>query len=369
MSGPFGIANRQALAVLRHPDRRTSWMGVLVARTYPDAAGYSPAQFIDKVTESARVLPSSIPLAKARLVGEQWVEGSPPAVEVVDADQYELSNLARRVDLSREPPVRLQMASDGSWIAVAAHHAAFDGPAAMDALRILVGGTSPKNRYSGDFVRATMNSRPIRRTVAAMLPMAEIRRLAFPADRAAASLSLPSAEVFVSSELPRLNKDVAVRIPEAVLAEIAKFSAVQGRPCFRLGLTMGLEAGKGVSNASTYRRVDIKVGEPMGDAIRRALREKSDPWEVARPSKLISYLGPVVDRLSDTVLVTNMGRYLMPPVVGAVEGYPVARGRSAVSVGVVRLSGASSTISMRCRDINKPDAKSILSAIVGRLVR
>src|SRR4051812_41734253 len=96
-------ASRQALAVLRHPDQRTPWIVLLIARL--DAP---PADLADRV----RGLHAAVPLIGARLAEEIWYPGAAP--EIVETDQavrgYE--GLLDPIDFSHEAPLRIVVGGD-----------------------------------------------------------------------------------------------------------------------------------------------------------------------------------------------------------------------------------------------------------------
>ena len=150
------------------------------------------------------------------------------------------------------------------------------------------------------------------------------------------------------------------------MAAAVAHSARAGRPCRRVGLTLGLVARTGEGDLSTYRRIDRRAGEPLGPAITAALEQTDEPWEIVHSPRLLALLSPLVRRMSDTVLVSNFGRVDIPGL-SSLEMYPAARGRSAVAFGAVRLAKGSSTLTLRARNLDRADARAILDDVLARL--
>lgn len=71
---------------------------------------------------------------------------------------------------------------------------------------------------------------------------------------------------------------------------------------------------------------------------------------------------PLLQRFSDTFLVSNLGR-LDLPTVKRVEFYPVARGRSAVAIGAAGLADGPTTLTVRSGNLSPGDAGALLARI------
>ena len=122
-------ASANALALLRFPDRRTAWV-VVVAATLA-----APA---DRLEERLAGLHRAVPMIGARLHGETWYPGPPPEPVIVDGDPLAAPELVARFDLATQPPLRVVAGSGGTRLAVACHHAAFDGLSLAALLATLV---------------------------------------------------------------------------------------------------------------------------------------------------------------------------------------------------------------------------------------
>lgn len=410
-------ASANALALLRFPDRRTAWV-VVVAATLA-----APA---DRLEERLAGLHRAVPMIGARLHGETWHPGSPPEPVIVDGDPLAAPELVARFDLATQPPLRVVAGSGGTRLAVACHHAAFDGRSLVALLATLV---RPQG-HPGDLRQLWPPRPPTEATAAvegakgvdnrehpssrsATLPLRspELRglvgRLIRPADRVAPSLARPGREALAVAEVALAGPGITARLVSAAVAVAGAHNARLGRPWRRVGINIGLagaaeaaggrasmgEAGGerpggnraagGTSaanqtreaevpgnqlpgNLSRYRRIDLGPGEAVAPALEAALASPREPLDQVWSPRWGWVLEPVVGRFSDSLLVSNLGRREVPGVT-RLEFFPVARGRSAVAVGAVGLAGGPATVSVRARDLSSDDAEALLADLVARL--
>jgi hypothetical protein len=357
-------ANTRAL--LRFPDRRTAWVVVAAATL---------AAPPDRLQRRLDTLHRSLPLVGARLHGETWHPGSPPDPLMVDGDPLHAPALVDRFDLAAQPPLRILVGSGGARLAVACHHAAFDGLSLVALLAALVGGAD-HDRWGGVDGRghpadgsATL-PRPARR-------VPELRgllaRMVRPADPVAASPVPPPREALAVREVAIAGPGVTARIAAAAVAAAGARNARLGRPWRRVGLNLGLagppggEPGSGtVGNRSRYRRVDLRPGEAVGPALAAAQASPREPLDQVWSPRFGWLLEPLARRFSDSLLVSNLGRRELPGAT-RLDFFPVARGRSAVAVGAAGLAGGPSTVSLRARDLSSEDAEALLADLVARL--
>jgi hypothetical protein len=103
----------------------------------------------------------------------------------------------------------------------------------------------------------------------------------------------------------------------------------------------------------------------VGPAVAAALANPVDPPELVRPRPM-RLLAPVQRRLSDSLLVSNVGRHAVPDA-RLLAFFPVARGRSAVAFGAAGLQDGPITVTLRSRDLARVDAEVLLGDVVTHL--
>jgi hypothetical protein len=383
-------ASRNALALLRFPDRRTGWVVVAAASLAAPPAG---------LDERVQALHRAVPMVGARLRGEVWHPGTPPEPVMVDGEPLGVPVLLDPFRLDDEPPLRVLVGAGGTRVAVACHHAAFDGLGLVALLAALLGGPppAPPARARGGRPPAELHGL--------------LGRLARPADRVAPSPRPPAGDALAVREVALSGPGVTARLAAAAVAAAGARNARLGRPWRRIGVNLGLagsgepgqagggapgaagtsgqaaagtpgipaDAGAGgapgdpgavglavAGNRSRYRRVDLRAGEPVGPAVAAALASPREPVDQVWSPRLGRLLGPVARRWSDSLLVSNLGRRAVPGAT-RLDFFPVARGRSAVALGAAGLPGGPSTVSLRARDLSTEDAEALLADIVARL--
>jgi hypothetical protein len=136
----------------------------------------------------------------------------------------------------------------------------------------------------------------------------------------------------------------------------------------RVGVSVGIGGPGGVGNGAGYARVDVDGIDPPGAvaaAVAAALRDPAPAVEQRHPSPALRLLAPVAGRLSDTVLVSNLGRLTLPGVA-RLAFFPVARGRSAVAVGCATAGDGPAVVTVRARDLAPATVGSLLDDLVDR---
>jgi hypothetical protein len=338
--------SRQGLAVLRHPDRSSNW-SIVVAASLADAT--TRRQMAERLEELA----AALPITRSRLAGDVWVAGLPAEVLVVDGEALDAPLLTRRYALEREGPLRVVLGAAGTRVAIAGHHGAFDGLALVAILEALLGGSIP----------AAAPDAPARK--GAWQPRETFRRLAHPADRVAPSLTIPARESFVSQQVSLKGRGVTPRLAAASVRAIGTHNAQRGWPWRRIGLSVAVGGHAGVGNVASYRRVDVRPDEAVASRVAAALAEDVEPGELVRAPAAMRMLAPLATRVSDSVLVSNVGRHSLP--ARRLEFFPVARGRSAVAIGAAGVTPGVATLTVRARDLDMPDARAILERIADGL--
>jgi hypothetical protein len=331
----------------RHPDRRTAW--VIVVLAHLDHVCPST----DELDHRLRWAATTYPLLGARLHGSWWYPGGePPTVSAVtDGDPLHDAPV-HHFALDREPPLRVRAAADGSWLMLCAHHFAFDGLSMVALLRTLLTG---EQSSALDHARVSASRQP---------RSAALRRLAFPAQPVAPSVDPPSRESFVHRSAWLGGRGVTARLAGACTAAITAHNAGRRQPCRRIGISVAVGGVGG--EAATYRRIDVTRGESVESRVETALREPAVPRELVHVPRWAGLARPVLPRLSDTCLVSNLGRCEVPGA-SRLEFYPVARGRSAVAFGAAGLQGRPATLTVRARNLDQHDAAILLDRVVDKL--
>jgi hypothetical protein len=351
-------------AILHHPDQRTPWAPSIVARLTPGRLTRGAAQ------ERLAALVAQHPILDARLdlAGSRWIAGCGRQALELLADELHL--LRTRFDLASGPPVRIALSPACDALAVVGHHAAVDGRALLMIARALLGAEP---------IEATAAAMPEARTgVNATTPEAArqtsaareaLRRMVRPADRVAASPGAVEGEAFVAAELPCGVPVRAARIAAAAVDAAAAWNAERGERWSRVGLTIPVGGPPSLGNVATHRRIDISLPAAVSEAVSAALRAQVDPPEAGlSPSKarVLRVVAPIIDRLSDSLLVSNLGIVDLPGA-HAVEFYPQARGRSAVAIGACTPAGGTARLTLRARDLSELDAGLLLGLLTDRL--
>jgi hypothetical protein len=299
-------------------------------------------------------LHARLPIIGARLRGDEWVAGAAPPVRQL-AKPLGACPLVDRFDLGTDAPLRVAATPDGIGLAVAGHHAAFDGLSLVALLGALAGGELPSPM-------AVTHSAPTRNGQRAGL-FGAARRVLRPADRIAPSIPPPPHETFATQPVQLHGPDVTARIVAASVAAGADHNARRGRRWRRIAVSVGIGGSGAIGNTASYRRIELDARADPRAAVTAALRDRSEPFELSRAPALLRFLAPLARRLSDSILVSNLGVHQVPGAT-SVSFFPVARGRSAVAVGAVGLVGGPSSVSVRARDLSEDDVGALLGEVV-----
>jgi hypothetical protein len=338
-------ASRHALALLRFPDARTDWVVVTVATLRDGVA---------RLSERLTALHLAVPLVGARLDGETWQPGAAPEPIVIDGEPLGHPELDRPFDLAAEAPLRLVVGADGTRLGVVGHHAAFDGLALVAVIDALTGGPLPSPVDS-----------PPPGEAGSKLPL--LARLARPADRVAPTIGIWPGDAYVTRTIAVTGPGVTGQLAAACVGAVQDHNRAAGEPLRKVGITVAVGGPAGVGNVASYRRIDVAPDGDVAGAVRAALVSTEEPGEqVSAPKALMAALAPVVERFSDTILLSNLGRH---PVAGIsrLDFFPVARGRSAVCFASAAVEGGETTLTLRARDLSPGDARRLLDGAVARL--
>jgi hypothetical protein len=342
------LASRHALALLRFPDARTDWVVVTVA-TLAD-----PITDLDELRARIDALHVAVPIVGARLDDETWLPGPPPEVLVVDGEPLGHPELDRAFDLSGEPPLRLVLGAGGTRLGVVGHHAAFDGLALVAVLASLTGGPLPSPVAS-----------PPPGEPGSKLPL--LARLARPADVVSPTPGSWPGDTYATEAVEVSGKGVTGALAAACVAAVAAHNAAHGDRLRKVGITVAVGGPAGVGNVASYRRIDVAPDAPVARLVQDALASPDEPGEqVSAPKALMAMLAPVVERFSDTILLSNLGRHDVAGVT-RLDFFPVARGRSAVCFASASIVGGETTLTLRARDLSPAEGRRLLADAVARL--
>jgi hypothetical protein len=350
-------------AILRHPDQRTPWAPSLVVHLA------APAEHLVVAERLAR-LAAEHAILGARLGRDEWIAvPEPPPLEVLGD---ELALLRTRFDLAVGPPVRAALAPDGRRLAVVGHHAALDGRALALIAQPLRGNSAPTRADSAAGAPAESQPRVEHEGPSGggqRHGSSALRLIARPAQRVAPSAQAPRAETFVSTELPAGRGLRVAPLAAAVTAAAGAWNTDRGAPWGRIGLTIPIGGPPAIGNVSTHRRVDLELPADVARAVAAALATPEAPLGAVLSrgrARLLRLAAPLALRLSDSLLVSNLGLVDLPGASG-VDFYPQARGRSAVAIGACTPAGGTPRLTLRSRDLTEHDARALLDAVVALL--
>ena len=160
---------------------------------------------------------------------------------------------------------------------------------------------------------------------------------------------------------------VTARLAAAVAAAVSAHNARRGRPWREVGVSVGLGGPPGVGNLARYRRIDVAADGDIEAAVAAAIASGAPPpAELRRAPAALRLLAPVVSRLGDSFLVSNLGRHDVGGLTD-VAFFPVARGPSAVAVGAVGRGDGLASVSLRARHLDDGDAGTLLGSVISHL--
>jgi hypothetical protein len=344
-------ATRRELSVLRHPDRATRWIVLL------DATLCEPLNDLNDRAASAH---AAVPIVGARLKGEVWEAGPPPLASIV-GDPLEDELTFTPFALASEPPLRMLMSPDAKRVVLAAHHAALDGRALLVVLESLL-GTPPLGTPDAQLRDRSSTARPSIAALGRSFTYVA-SRLAQPSDAVAAQRALPEREARARLRVSSIDRPVTARLAAACVNALVAHNSLVGSPLRRCAISVGMRGSGTVGNVATYRRVEVDTSGNVELAVQRALTSHTEPREFDWfPRGATTILRPFVNRLSDTFLISNLGRH-QSQEIEALAFYPVARGKSAISFGLVAAPDGSAYLTARARRLEREELHKILEAI------
>lgn len=334
-------ASRHALGLLRFPDPRTHWVVVMVATLTAPITDHAD------LTRRLDALHAQVSITGARLSGERWVPGTVGAAKVTKGEPLGQPELDRPFDLTAEAPLRVVLGAEGLRLGLAGHHAAFDGLALLALLTALTGGPPPE----------PVSSPPAGPPGS---KFALLQRLVHPADRIAPTSPPSTSDAYASEEIHVTGSSPTARLVQACAGAAAAHNRRLHARWAKVGVTVAKGGPAGVGNVASYRRVDAPTGADLVPIVVGALASPDEPAEQVKASRALRLLVPLVDRFSDSFLLSNLGRHDVPGV-SRVDFFPVARGRSAVAFAAASVAGGASTLTVRARDLSPAAARSLLT--------
>ena len=167
----------------------------------------------------------------------------------------------------------------------------------------------------------------------------------------------------MSEDVELSGQSVTARLAQACVDAASAHNRRLGAPWHRVGISVAKGGPPGVGNVASYRRLDLQAGDPVVPSVAAALLTADEPTEQTRAGLALTLTRPIVNRFSDSLLISNLGRQSLPDTA-RLEFFPVARGRSAIAFGAVGVDGMASTLSLRARDLTMPDARKLLGDAV-----
>jgi hypothetical protein len=339
-----------ARAILNHPDRRTSWVVALGATLEPGALVNA-----DILAGRLKRVIDALPVVGARLDGQRWKSGGAPEPVAVGRERPDARLLAP-FRLDRDPPTRILLSPGGEHLWLSAHHAALDGLGLAAVLAGLLGADPTPLSAGPHDHRDARRPAHLRET---------LLRLACPADPLVRSSTIPQHDSIAVSSATPTGHFTAQLVAACVAAAAARNDAL-GHPLRRVGISVGIGGPSGDGNTATYRRLDLSPHDDVVSEVMQAIERVAEPRELLSAPRRIRLIAPAISRLSDSLLVSNLG-CISAPGAERVEFFPVARGRSAVAFGAVGVRRGQCTVSINARHLSAEDAARLLDDVVTRL--
>jgi hypothetical protein len=363
-SAPAGNVIRAATtrerSVLTHPDQASTWTIVIEVELVRPVA---PSLVDARLAELTR----DAPIVGAHLDGRFWVRRTAPTARVAERGSL-LDGVTDRFNLAREAPLRVRLSTDGTRVVVAGHHAAFDGLGLLAVGASLIAGVTRNG--------ALDHKELVRPEVATETPNGErsslARRLIRPADPVAKSKPSAATESLVAVDVAVSDGHVTARLASACVNAVVAFNHRRCAPMRRSSISLGIGGSRSIGNTASYQRVDVDLRTDIDVVaiVNAALTRTDEPIELRRPlptmpNALRRSILPIVARLSDSFLVSNLGRIDLANA-RRVSFFPVARGRSAVAIGAASVERGRATLTLRARHLDANDANALLSDIAAR---
>ena len=345
-SGVYRDASRHELSLIRFPEEDTDW--VVIMRAHLDEGSRA---LTAELSPRLEALTDLIPLVGARLNAETWSYGAPNSPTETTGDPLRHVDAWRAFDLAREAPLRL-VVSDNGQLGIAAHHAAFDGLAMVALLQFLLGGPAPEPAVSPPAGPSDGN-----------LPY--IKRILQPARAVAGSVRRPAIDTILARPVKISGRRTTGRLAASCVAAAGAHNRRAGQPFDRIGITIAVGGPAGVDNVAGYRRIDVVPSDPIVELVVEAIATVEEPQLQTKSSRYLKLTAPLVPRLADSLLISNLGRHPIEHV-DRLDFWPVSRGRSGLTFGLCSVEGGESSLGLRSYRHDVADGQRILDEAVER---
>ncbi len=277
--------------------------------------------------------------------------------------------LAERPYAADEPAIRVAVVhAEQPVLMLAAHHGALDGLGLVGLLGLVLGEPVRSS------VRGLAERRP-RRSFARAVLGRTAEALFTPPARVAPAVQVPDkGDVLVAHRLERPIPSAAALLTAATRA-VRGWNADRGGEPERLVVAIGASRRDGdepsLERRAAYLR--LRLDAIPDDGFRALLRRAAPEPIVERPGRLapVAALGrPLARRLGSTLLLSSLGDVSGPAGLEGLAFFPVAHGRSGVSLGAAG-HGPASTLTFRARrsDFDPAAAQQLLGSWAWHLQR
>jgi hypothetical protein len=313
----------------------------------------------------------------ARRLHDAWDRslGPPPRPQAIEPDVETVILRAANAPYVDGGPL-MRVAQSATDVVVGAHHSVLDGLGLLALLSLLTG--SP--------IRSSVRGFTFPRTAPASCGAA-LRRVAeslfWPPARICSDRGIPQrkpgplgagrdarGDHLIASATNRVLGGTP-QLVSALAAAIGDWNESRGCPTAPMVVAIGASLRPGdrptLRDESAYVRIHIDSGSD--GAIRAALQEATpEPPPPKVPAAVGTLLRPLSRRLGSTALVSNLGAVEGLASLSSLAFWPVAHGRSGVSLGAASV-GEMTTLTLRARhaDFSRGSAELLLASVAEHL--
>jgi len=122
---------------------------------------------------------------------------------------------------------------------------------------------------------------------------------------------------------------------------------------------MSAAVGGTGNHSATYRIIDVRLDKPDRQLVEQALPCPMIPGELAALPHFVLLMSQFLGHFLDANLVSNLGHHELGNVE-RLDFSPAERVRSAVRFGLAGVVRAETTLAIRTRALDRPDARALL---------